>query len=121
VNALATQFSGNFSVQIPGTVYQYSIAQPVSLIIMNGGTLSPVSGVYSIVSVTHTISSTFITTLKLQRLVMSSANAVASAQNIIVSGSKSNSSTAYKTTKNVITPYHVDFGIMYPTYEHMAV
>lgn len=120
VNALATQFSGNFTVIIPGTIYQYTVAQPVSLIIMSGNTLSPVSGIYSIVSVTHNISNLFTTTLKLQRLVMSSANSVAASQNILVSGSSNYASSSYKTTKNVITPYHVDFGVMYPTYEHMA-
>lgn len=120
VNALSTQFSGNFSVQIPGTVYQYSVAQPVSLIVMQGGTLSPVSGVYSIISVSHNISDTFITTLKLQRLVMSSANSVASSQHILVSGSRQYGDGAYHISHNVISPYKVDFGIMYPTYEHMA-
>lgn len=119
VNALATQFSGNFNVVIPGTIFQYSIAQPVSLIVMSGNTLSPVSGIYSIVSITHNISTLFTTSLKLQRLVMSSANSVASAQNIFVSGSKQYAES-HGTTKNIKTPYHVDFGIMYPTYEHMA-
>jgi hypothetical protein len=120
VNALATQFSGNFTVVIPGTIYQYTVAQPVSLIIMSGNTLSPVSGIYSIVSVTHNISNLFTTTLKLQRLVMSSANSVAESQNILVSGSSRYAGSSYHTTKNIITPYHVDFGVMYPTYEHMA-
>ena len=77
INALATQFSGDFTVQIPGTLKQYGIAQPVSLLVMSGGTLSPITGVYSIMSVTHNISNTFVTTLKLQRLVMSKAIQVA--------------------------------------------
>ena len=120
INALSTQFSGNFTIQIAGTVNQYSIAQPVSLLIMQGNTLSPVSGIYSIMSVSHTISNQFITTLKIQRLVMSSANSVASAQNIFVSGTKAYDTSSYEITKNVVTPYHVDFGVMFPTYEHMS-
>ena len=119
VNALATQFSGNFSVQIAGTTRAYEIAQPVSLLIISGGTVSPVSGIYSIVSVSHNVSNTFITTLKIQRLVMSSANQVAASQNIFVSGTKSYSGS-YQKTSNIISPYKVDFGVMYPTFEHMV-
>lgn len=118
VNALATQFSGNFSIQIAGTTRTYEIAQPVSLLIVSGGTVSPVSGIYSIVSVSHNVSNTFITTLKIQRLVMSSANQVAASQNIFVSGTMKYSSS-YQKTSNIISPYKVDFGVMYPTFEHM--
>ena len=119
VNALATQFSGNFSIQIVGTTRTYEIAQPVSLLIVSGGTVSPVSGIYSIVSVSHNVSNTFITTLKIQRLVMSSANQVAASQNIFVSGTKTYSGS-YQKTSNIISPYKVDFGVMYPTFEHMV-
>ena len=119
VNALATQFSGNFSIQIAGTTRTYEIAQPVSLLIVSGGTVSPVSGIYSIVSVSHNVSNTFITTLKIQRLVMSSANQVAASQNIFVSGTMKYSSS-YQKTSNIISPYKVDFGVMYPTFEHMV-
>ena len=84
VNALASEFSGDFTVTIPGSVKTYAVAQPVSLLVMSGNTLSPVTGVYNIISVSQKITNTFITTLKLQRLVMSSANEVASAQNILV-------------------------------------
>ena len=87
---------------------------------MSGGTLSPVTGVYNVISVSHTISNTFITTLKLQRLVMSSANKVASSQGILVGGSRQYANGSYTTTKNIITPYKVDFGTLYPTFEHMA-
>lgn len=116
VNALASQFSGDFTVQIPGTVKTYQVAQPVSLLVMTGGTLSPVTGVYNIVSVAHNISNSFITTLKLQRLVMSSANAVAAAQNILVDSSAVYGNNSYRKTKNIITPYKVDFGTMYPDF-----
>lgn len=119
INALASQFSGNFSVQIPGTVKTYSIAQPISLIVMSGNTLSPISGIYSIISVSHSVSNVFVTTLKLQRLVMSSANQVAADQNIFVSGSNYINNT-YTTTSNILSPYQVDFGNIYPTFEHMS-
>ncbi len=117
INALASQFSGTFTIEIPGTVKQYNVAEPVSLIVMSGNTLSPVSGIYSIVSVTHNISSTFTTTLKVQRLVMSSANQVASQQGILVGSSSSYGSSTYKKTSNVISTGKVDFGTIYPTFE----
>ena len=120
INALASQFSGNFTVTIAGTTKKYSIAQPVSLIVMSGNTLSPVSGVYNIISVSHTISNTFVTTLKLQRLVMSSANEVASAQNITQSNATGYTSSTFTTTSNIISPGKVDFGVLYPTYEHIG-
>lgn len=120
INALATQFSGDFTIQIPGAVKTYNLAQPVSILVMTGNSLSPITGIYNIISVSHNISSTFITTLKVQRLVMSSANQVASSQGILVRGSGNYSDNSYITTKNIITPYKVDFGTMYPTFEHMA-
>lgn len=116
VNALASQFSGDFTVQIPGAVKTYSVAQPVSLLVMTGNTLSPVTGIYNITSVSHAISSTFITTLKLQRLTMSSANAVAAAQNILVDSSSSYGNNSYTRTKNIKSPYKVDFGVLYPDF-----
>lgn len=119
VNALATQFSGDFTVQIPGSVKSYTVAQPVSLLVVSGGTVSPITGVYSIVSVDHMISNSFITTLKLQRLVMSTANQVAAAQGITVGGAASAAVSTDETTSNVVTPYYVNFGTIYPTFEHM--
>lgn len=118
INAIASQFSGDFTVNIPGSVKKYDVAQPVSLLIMVGNTVSPVSGVYNIMSVGHAISDSFVTTLKLQRLTMSSANQVAAAQNIYVSGS-SNYSSAFTQTSNIKSAYKVDFGDMYPTFEHL--
>ena len=119
INALASQFSGDFTVTIAGSTKQYSIAQPISLLVMSGNTISPISGIYNIMSVSHAISDTFTTTLKLQRLTMSSANQVASAQGILVSGTSGYPSSSYVKTNNVKSPYKVDFGVMYPTYEHM--
>ena len=119
INAIASQFSGDFQVQIAGSTKEYAIAQPVSLLVMTGNTLSPVSGIYNITSVNHVISNTFITSLKLQRLVMSSANDVASAQGIFISGSSNYPSSAYKTTANVKSTSKVDFGEIYPTFSHM--
>lgn len=120
VNALASQFSGDFTIQIPGSLNKYGVAQPISLLVMTGNTVSPVSGIYNIVSVSHTIANTFITTLKVQRLVISSANQVAAGQRIFVSGSTQYPSNSYSTTTNIKSPYKVDFGLMYPTYEHMT-
>lgn len=121
INALASQFSGDFTIVIPGTAKQYSIAQPISLIVMSGNTLSPISGIYSIISVAHSIANTFVTTLKVQRLVMSSANEVATAQGILMpTNSGGYASNAYDKTSNIISPGKVDFGIMYPTYEHIG-
>ena len=119
INAIASQFSADFTVTIVGSTRKYTIAQPVSLVIMSGNTLSPVSGIYNIISVSHSVADTFITTLKLQRLVISSANQVASAQGIFVSGTRGYPSSAFTTTSNIKSQYKVDFGIMYPTYEHM--
>ena len=121
VNAIASQFSGDFSVQIPGTTKQYEIAQPVSLLVMAGNTISPVTGIYNIVSVAHTISNSFITTLKIQRLVMSNANAVASSSGIAVSNTASYPSNSYSTTNNIKTPYYVDYGNIYPNFTYMEV
>ena len=120
VNALASQFSGDFTVEIPGTVKQYALAQPVSLLVVSGNSISPVTGIYNVVSVSHKISNTFITTLKIQRLVMSDANEVASSQGItVLNGSEV--TYAYSPTKNVISTNKVDFGHLYPTYEDVNV
>lgn len=121
VNAVATQFAGDFTLTIPGSVKEYSVSQPVSLIVMTGGSLSPITGIYNIVSVTHQVSNTFVTTLKIKRMAMSSANAVATAQGVYVAGSSQIPSSAYSPTKNVVSTHKVDLGIMHPTFEHMAV
>lgn len=121
VNAIASQFSGDFVITIPGSVKKYEIAQPVSLVVMSGNTLSPISGVYNIVSVAHQISVEFITTLKVQRLTMSSANQVASAQGIFVPGTTRYPASSYSTTSNIKSPYKVDFGDMFPDFTHMYI
>lgn len=117
VNALASQFSGDFTIQIPGNVNQYTVAQPVSLLIMSGNTVSPVTGIYNVISVSHSISNTFVTTLKLQRLVMSNANEVATSQGIIIANGSGYNSYSYTQTKNIISPGKVEFGEIYPTFE----
>ncbi len=121
VNALASQFSGDFTVTIAGSPKEYQIAQPVSLVVMVGNTLSPVSGVYNIVSVSHQISIAYVTVLKLQRLVMSSANQVASSQGIIVRGSASYPRSSYVPTSNIISTGKVDLGQIYPTFQDIRV
>ena len=88
--------------------------------VVSGNSISPVTGVYNVVSVSHKVSNTFITTLKLQRLVMSNANEVASAQGITITNS-TNYNYAYTQTKNVISTGKVDFGTLYPTYEDVLV
>lgn len=118
VNALASQFSGNLTVTIAGSTSSYTVAQPISLIVMSTNTLSPISGIYNIVSVSHQVSVTFLTVLKLQRLVMSSANDVATSQGIKLRGS-SNTSLSYTKTKNIISSGKVDFGNLYPTFEDL--
>lgn len=121
INALASQFSGEFTITIPGSTKKYSVAQPISLIVMSGNTLSPISGIYSIVSVQHDIGNTFITTLKVQRLVMSSASQVATSQGIFASGSSTVYGTnTYSQTKNIISTSKVDYGTLYPNYEHLG-
>ncbi len=117
VNALASQFSGDFTIQIPGTTKQYALAQPVSLLIMSGNTISPATGVYNIVSVSHDIADTFVTTLKIQRLVMSSANEVALSQGIRLANSEDYNAYSYTQTSNILTAGLVDFGTLYPTYK----
>ena len=117
INALATQFSGNFTVTIPGNVEGYSICQPVSLIVMSDNTLSPISGIYNVVTVSHNISNTFVTTLKLQRLAISSANQVATGMGIYASNTGNGAAASITTTKNVKSSSKVDFGRVYPTWE----
>ena len=120
VNALASQFSGDFTIEIPGTIKQFEIAQPVSLLVVAGNSISPVTGVYNIVSVEHRLSNTFTTTLKVQRLVMSSANEVASSQGITLANS-GNYNYAYTQTNNIVSTGKVDFGDIYPTYEDVMI
>lgn len=120
VNAIASQFSGDFTVTIPGSTKKYNIAQAISLLVMSGNTISPITGIYNIISVSHDISSTFVTTLKLQRLVMSSANQVAAQQGILIRGSSSYPKLSYAKTKNIISTSKVDFGTIYPDFTYMS-
>lgn len=120
VNALASQFSGDFTLVIPGNTAKYTLAQPISLLVMSGNTLSPITGIYNIVSISHTVSNEFTTTLKVQRLVMSSANQVAASQNIFVNGSSNYTQGKIVTTSNILSPYKVDFGTIYPTFEDLC-
>ena len=119
INALASQFSGDFTVVVPGSTKKYTLAQPISLIVMSGNTLSPISGIYNIISVSHNVGNIFTTTLKLQRLVMSAANEVASSQNIVQSNASGYSKNTFSQTNNIISTRKVDFGTLYPTFEHM--
>ena len=119
INAIASQFSGDFTITIPGSTNKYNIAQPISLIVMSGNTLSPISGIYNIMSVSHVMASTFVTTLKLQRLTLSSANQTAASQGIFVSGTNKYPQSALSPTSNIKSPYKIEFGELYPTFEHI--
>lgn len=119
VNALASQFSGDFSITVAGKVRQYELAQPVSLLVVSGNTISPITGIYNVVSVSHSISNTFTTTLKVQRLVMSNANEVASAQGIMLANQRSYNAYSYTKTNNIQSPSKVVFPEMYPTYRDL--
>lgn len=120
VNAIASQFSGDFTVTVAGSTNKYEIAQPISLLVMSGNTISPITGIYNIISVSHDIGATFITTLKLQRLVMSTANQVAAGQNILIRGSSSYPTLSYTTTKNIVSTGKVEFGDLYPDFTHLS-
>ena len=121
INAIASQFSGTFTVTIPGTTKEFTVAQPISLIVMSDNTLSPISGIYNIISVTHNVGIQFTTELKLQRLVMSSANATAAAQGIYMAGSSSGfGNNTIQNSSNIISTGKVDFGELYPNYTHMT-
>ena len=121
INALATQFSGYFTVTIAGSTKAYQLCEPVSLIVMSGNTLSPISGVYSITRVSHSISTAFITTLKLTRLAISAANQVASGMGIYRTGSTIGYQNSFETTKNIKSTTKVDFGNLYPTWEDIQI
>lgn len=121
VNALASQFAGDFTVEIPGTVKQFMLAQPVSLLVVAGNTISPVTGVYNIVSVTQNISNTFTTTLKIQRLAISNANETASSQGITLANTTGYNRYSYTTTNNIKSVGYVDFGDLFPTYEDVML
>lgn len=121
VNAMASQFTGNFTVKVPGTTKHYQLVQPISLLVAAGNTISPITGIYNIVSISHEINAGFVTTLKLQRLTVSSANEVAVNQGILVDGTSEYARNSFRKTSNIKTPYHVDFGIMYPTFEHLSL
>ena len=70
-------------------------------------------------SVSHVIASTFVTTLKLQRLTLSSANQTAASQGIFVSGTNKYPQSALSPTSNIKSPYKIEFGELYPTFEHI--
>jgi hypothetical protein len=119
INALASQFSGNFNVVIPGNVSTFNVAQPVNLLVVSGNTISPITGIYNITGVTHEVSTVFTTSLALQRLQMSSANQVATGQGITVGGTHMYNPSSVHQTSNILSASKVDFGELYPTYLDM--
>lgn len=119
VNAIASQFSGDFTITIPGSVKKYEIAQPISLLVMSGNTISPITGIYNVISVSHSISEVFTTTLKVQRLVMSSANQVATYQGIYISGTGEYPTSSFTKTDNIKSTGLVVFPDLYPDFTYM--
>ena len=87
---------------------------------MSDNTLSPITGIYNVISVTHTISSSFVTTLKVKRFSLGTANMVASAQGISMSNINGYTPSSYEKTSNVKSAYKVDFGVMYPDFTHLT-
>lgn len=116
INALASQFSNKFTVVIPGSVDTFNIAQPVNLLVVSGNSISPITGIYNIVEVSHNISTMFTTTLILQRLQMSSANQVAAGQGITIRGSSAYANGTHTQTSNIKSTGKVEFGKLYPTF-----
>jgi hypothetical protein len=117
VNALASQFSGDFTVEIPGASNQYTLCQPISLLVVSGNSISPITGIYNVVSVSHKVSNTFITTLKIQRLQMSSANETATSTGITLANNSGYGNYSYSPTANIESTGKVNFGTLYPTFE----
>jgi hypothetical protein len=120
INAVATQFSAEFTVTIPGTTKKYNVAQPVSLIVVSGNTPSPITGIYNIVSVSHTVSNSFTTQLKIKRMAMSAANTISTLQAVFVSGSSNIPRSSFTPTPNIVSTHKVELGEMYPNFEHLG-
>lgn len=75
LNAVATQFNTNMTVTIVGSPKRYSVNDSVKIIVYTGGTLNPITGIYQILKVTHSINGTgYQTALTVVRLNLTSAN-----------------------------------------------
>lgn len=75
LNAVATQLNTNITVTIVGSPKVYSVNDSVKIIVYTGGTLNPITGIYQIIKVSHSINGTgYQTTLTVKRLNLTSAN-----------------------------------------------
>jgi hypothetical protein len=126
VNAIATQFSSKITITMAGNVRGYELAQPVTVTVLMGNTLSPISGIYRVMEVTQRLDARFITTLVCQRLDTGSANDVADgvmagvSTLTTVSGDTSLQRTIRANqTSNIISPRLVELGTITPTFENL--
>ena len=79
LNAISTQFNTNLQVTIVGATHIYKVSDQVKIIVYTGGTLNPITGLYTVLKVSHSITGTsYQTTLTVMRLNMTSANNTAS-------------------------------------------
>ena len=79
LNAVSTQFNTDIKVTIVGNPKIYQCAESIRLIVYTGGSLNPITGVYRIMKVGHSINGTSYTTnLTLKRLDLITANSIAS-------------------------------------------
>lgn len=79
LNAISTQFNTNLQVTIVGATHIYKVSDQVKIIVYTGGTLNPITGLYTVLKVSHNITGTsYQTTLTVMRLNMTSANNTAS-------------------------------------------
>lgn len=75
LNAISTQFNTDIKVTIVGNPKVYQIAEAVRMIVYTGGNLNPITGVYRIMKVSHSINGTgYTTSLTLKRLDLITAN-----------------------------------------------
>jgi hypothetical protein len=127
VNAIATQFSSKITITMAGNVRGYELAQPVTVTVLSGNTLSPISGIYRVMEVTHQLTgSRFITTLVCQRLDTGSPN---DAANGATDGINSIATVAgdpvlqrtmrNSQTSNIISPRLVELGNLANTFDNL--
>lgn len=75
LNAVSTQFNTDIQVVIVGQPRVFQIAEAIRVLVYSGGTLNPITGVYRIMKVRHSITGTgYTTTLTLKRLDLITAN-----------------------------------------------
>jgi len=131
VNAIATQFSGKITVTMAGNVRGYELAQPVTVTVLSGNSLSQISGVYHVMEMTHRLDSRFITTLELQRLDTGSPSDGTVSEEVSGGATESITSVYADTTSqklarqsqtsNIISPRKVELGTLTTTFENLIL